>query len=184
MSATARIDVVAPGAAAGVLQLLPERQMLPPVVREPKSAGDAPTPSPPPAIREAPSAFVATDPREHSADSASLARAVPVLEELALDTAALASACAAAYPESAADLRHTGALTVLVKVEANGRPSEVKVVASSGSDGLDEGVAACLMSLGNFSQTIEEGRAIAAWRRLEWPHVTEQLSAERASDGR
>lgn len=173
-----------PGVPLDSIQLLVVELPLPESPHEEQPADEAPAPAPAPAESSGvATAFVATDPRERTDDLARRRQADPVAEETALNVEALSSACAQAYPESAGDLQHPGSVTLLVKVEPGGRPSEVKVVAPSGADGLDQAVAACLMSLGEFTATTADGRKVASWRRLRWPNAPRHLSAGRANEG-
>jgi TonB family protein len=94
--------------------------------------------------------------------------ALPVVEAINFDTDALKERCALAYPESAADLEVDGSLTLLVRVEPNGRPSETKIVASSGLPELDDAVGACLLSLGSFEPVMANEHAVGSWRRVTW----------------
>ena len=128
-----------------------------------------PTPTAPPSRSpdpESPSAFIAAGAREHSGTEADTA---PVIDAFGFDARGLSEACAHAYPESAADLRTPGTLTLLVKVEPSGRPSELKVVVPSGSTALDEAASACLMALGSLEPATVQGRRVAGWQRVVWP---------------
>lgn len=172
---TQRPVATPPGARPDSIQLLILQLPLPEPPREEQPADEAqfPAPAESPGVTQA---FVATDPRERPGDQVPYGNADPVVEETALDVEALGSACARAYPESAGDLHLPGTVTLLVRVEPSGRPSEVKIVAPSGSDGLDEAVAACLMSLGEFTAIAADGRAVASWRRLQWSSARRSTS--------
>jgi TonB family protein len=93
---------------------------------------------------------------------------VPVVEAVDFDADTLTERCARAYPDSAADLEVAGTPTLLVRVEPNGRPSQTKIVISSGSSPLDEAVGACFLSLGTFEPVMVNGRAVGSWRRVIW----------------
>ncbi len=180
---TARVAVPPLGAPPESLELLflrppsPEPPPAPPPALEAQAATPVETPA-------APAAFVATDPRDPAGGQPPPGHADRLREETALDVGALSTACARAYPESAADLDLPGTVTLLVRVEANGRPSEVKVVSPSGSEGLDESAAACLMALGEFEPLAADGHAMPSWRRLQWPSVARRLSAGRSNGER
>jgi len=93
---------------------------------------------------------------------------MPVVDAIDFDTDTLRNRCARAYPESAPDLDVNGMLTLLIRVEPSGRPSETKIVASSGSSQLDAAVAACFLSLGAFEPVTVNGRAVRSWQRVIW----------------
>jgi TonB family protein len=152
------------GAALQILQI--ELINVPPPLPVPEVE---PAASPPPtrsAEAESPSAFIAAGGAERTPAPAASA---PVSDAVGFDARALAEACAHAYPDTAADLRTPGTLTLLVRVEPSGRPSELKVVVSSGSTVLDEAAGACLMALGSLAPVIVDGRRISGWQRVVWP---------------
>ena len=61
-----------------------------------------------------------------------------------------------------------GSVTLLVRVESSGRPSQTKIVRTSASAALDDAVNACLLSQGSFAPLVVDGRAVASWRRIVW----------------
>jgi TonB family protein len=138
-------------------------------------ADSEPAESPPPtrsAEAESPSAFIASGGVERTPGSWP---AAPVIDALGFDGRGLSEACAHAYPETASDLRTPGTLTLLVRVEPSGRPSELKVVVSSGSTTLDQAAGACLMALGSLAPTLVEGRRVSGWQRVVWPRRAPRL---------
>jgi protein TonB len=139
----------------------------PPVVQR----AAAPAASPPPsqaADPGSPSAFIAAGASRAANVPASAAPAIPLIDAGYFDPRALSAACARAYPDTAPDLDIEGTVILMVKVEPTGRPSELKVVRSSGAASLDEAVGACVMSLGSFPPASVNGRAVASWRQLTW----------------
>jgi protein TonB len=141
---------------------------VPPPVVQPAAA---PAVSPPPsqaADAGSPSAFIAAGVPRAADATAGAIPAVPMVDTGYFDSRALGAACARAYPDTAPDLDIEGTVVLMVRIEPTGRPSELKVVKSSGAASLDEAVAACLMSLGSFSPARVNGRAVASWRELEW----------------
>lgn len=127
-----------------------------------------PLPPPPPEAAGSPSAFVAADSLRARPEGAASETASRIEDDVWFDPRVLSSACARAYPETAPDLRLEGRLTLLVKIETTGRPSELKVVEASGSPDLDAAVGACVMALGMFAPARDHGRPLVSWRRLRW----------------
>ncbi len=128
-------------------------------VAPPVPAEDAPSPA---------ASFMAiTVPRRGEARAESDAP-VPVVEAMDFDTDTLRERCIQAYPDTAPDLEVDGTLTLLVRVEPSGRPSETKIVISSGLSQLDEAVAACFLSLGAFEPVSVNGQAVGSWQRVIW----------------
>ena len=141
---------------------------VPPPVIPPAAA---PTASPPPsqtADPGSPSAFIAAGASRAADTTASGVPAIPLVDTGYFDSRALGAACARAYPDTAPDLDIEGTVVLMIKVEPTGRPSELKVVKSSGAASLDEAVGACVMSLGSFAPATVNGRTVASWRQLEW----------------
>jgi TonB family protein len=93
---------------------------------------------------------------------------VPVVDAIGFDTGVLRDRCIRAYPDTAPDLEVDGTVTLLVKVEPSGRPSETQIAVSSGSSQLDEAVGACLLSLGALEPVIVNGLAVRTWQRVIW----------------
>ena len=151
------------------LQLL-EVQLInrPPPAPQPDSQLQDSTPPARSPAAESPSAFIASGagertPKSEVADS--------VVDAAYFDSRRLSLACARAYPDSAPDLGIPGSVTLLVRVEPSGRPSELKVVGSSGAPSLDEAASGCLMALGVLRPTYVGGRAVTGWQRLVWRSV-------------
>lgn len=91
-----------------------------------------------------------------------------VIEEAGFDTQALSLRCETAYPNTSADLSLPGSTTMLVRVEHDGRPSETKIILSSGSDTFDQAATACILSLGLFEPGDDAMGRVATWRKLVW----------------
>ena len=91
-----------------------------------------------------------------------------VIEEAGFDTQALSLRCETAYPNTSADLSLPGSTTMLVRVERDGRPSETKIILSSGSDTFDQAATACILSLGLFEPGDDAMGRVATWRKLVW----------------
>ncbi len=156
------------GDSTRTLELLPLSRPPP----APPSDETTNTPLPPaPPSPEAPgalSAFVAADVPRARPEVAASDISPPIEDDAWFDSRVLSGACARAYPQTASDLRIEGRLTLLVKIETTGRPSELKVVEPSGSSDLDAAAGACVMALGVFAPTRELGRPLVSWRRLRW----------------
>jgi TonB family protein len=129
-----------------------------------------PQESPPPTrspTTESPSAFIASGAGERAPSS----EITDSVVDAYFDSRPLSLACARAYPDSAPDLGIPGSVTLLVRVEPSGRPSELKVVVSSGAPSLDEAASGCLMALGALRPTIVSGRAVSGWQRIVWRSI-------------
>lgn len=94
--------------------------------------------------------------------------ATAVIEAANFDTQALLLRCESAYPATVDDLSLRGSATFLVRVERDGRPSETKILISSGSDTLDQAATACILSLGLFEPADAATGGTVTWRRLVW----------------
>ncbi len=167
---TAQRFIPPPGQTSPALLLVAvPRKALPPIARHPRPEPfEAPAPTVTPKSDAKPSAFVAADTGPVSPAAATVEVAPEVIDDLGFNARELGDACVRAYPETAVDLQRRAALILLVKVEASGRPSEVKIVASSGPAELDSAVCACVMSLGAFASALIDGQRIPAWHRLQW----------------
>jgi TonB family protein len=128
---------------------------------------DSPPPTRSPAA-ESPSAFIASGAGGRIPPTE---MAATVTDAEYFDSRPLSLACGRAYPDSAPDLGIPGTVTLLVRVEPSGRPSELKVVASSGAPSLDEAASGCLMALGALRPTYVGGRAVSGWQRVVWRSI-------------
>jgi hypothetical protein len=57
--------------------------------------------------------------------------------------------------------------TVLIHVDENGRVSEGRLLVGSGSDDRDAALLHCLLTLARLTPAHLDGRAVAAWQRLQ-----------------
>jgi len=132
----------------------------------------APSPMPPPvAARDSPApvtSFMAVTSPSRGEAGVEPNAPVDVVEAMDFDTDTLRERCVRAYPDAAPDLEVDGTLTLMVRVEPNGRPSETKIVVSSGSSPLDEAVGACFLSLGTFEPVTVDGQGVRSWQRVMW----------------
>ena len=170
IATTAPRAVPAIGEALSAFILVPTRRAAPPPAAPPPKPEPAAVPAPTvtPDLDGKRAAFIAADTTAPVAAGDVPTVAPEVIDDLGFDARALGDACMHEYPETAIDLQRRATLILLVKVEASGRPSEIKIVASSGPAELDSAVSACVMSLGAFASTLIDGQRIPAWHRLQW----------------
>jgi len=162
-----------PNDALQVMLIAPDETRRPEPLPEPSPPEAAPVSAVAPSVSAedasspAASFMAVTVPRlgEARAESDAL---VPVVEAMDFDSDILRERCIRAYPDTAPDLEVDGTLTLLVRVEPSGRPSETKIVVSSGVSQLDEAVAACFLSLGAFEPVSVNGQAVGSWQRVIW----------------
>jgi TonB family protein len=94
--------------------------------------------------------------------------AAPFAASMDFEATALSAACVRKYPATAPLLEATRTLTLLVKIEADGRPSATRIERSSGMPAFDDAVSACVLSTGRFAPRSGAGRTLAPWLRLVW----------------
>jgi hypothetical protein len=93
-----------------------------------------------------------------------------IVERTEWDSGTLSQACARSFPQVARLLVGEGSLTLLVRVEVDGRASQTQIVQSSGDVLRDTTVDACVLSHGEFEPTLVEGQSAASWQRIHWAH--------------
>lgn len=97
-------------------------------------------------------------------DSGNSAQAVA-----ALDLADLQQRCAAADPGTLRELNSPLPIALLVRVEADGRPSEVRTTSRLFNADIGKAVRACVLSKAEFEPALIDGKPTASWVRVEWP---------------
>jgi TonB family protein len=80
---------------------------------------------------------------------------------------ALRALCDAAYPAESRQQEEQGAISLLIRVEPDGRVSLTKLETSSGVPRLDEAAANCLAQ-GRFAPEMPVDQPIASWQRTHW----------------
>jgi hypothetical protein len=87
----------------------------------------------------------------------------------ALDLADLQRRCAAADPGTLRELNSPLPIALLVRVEADGRPSEVRTTSRLFNADIGKAVRACVLSKAEFEPALIDGKPTASWVRVEWP---------------
>jgi protein TonB len=80
---------------------------------------------------------------------------------------ALRALCDAAYPPESRQQEEQGAISLLIRVEPDGRVSQTKLETSSGVPRLDEAATYCL-ARGRFTPEMPVDQPIASWQRTHW----------------
>lgn len=87
----------------------------------------------------------------------------------ALDLPDLQQRCGDADPQSMAQLYSPLPIALLVRVEADGRPSEVQTTSRLFTADIGKAVRACVLSKARFAPALLDGKPTASWVRVEWP---------------
>jgi len=87
----------------------------------------------------------------------------------ALDLPDLQRRCAGADPARMAKLDSPLPIALIVRVEADGHPSDVRATSRLFSADIGNAVRACLLSKGSFAPARVDGKPTASWVRVEWP---------------
>jgi hypothetical protein len=87
----------------------------------------------------------------------------------ALDLPDLQQRCGDADPQSMAQLYSPLPIALLVRVEADGRPSEVRTTSRLFTAEIGKAVRACVLSKARFAPALIDGKPTASWVRVEWP---------------
>jgi hypothetical protein len=93
-----------------------------------------------------------------------------IAESVEWDSGPLSQKCALSFPQIAQHLMAARPLILLVLVEEDGRPSQTRIIQSSGDELRDKTVDACVLSRGEYEPTVVDGRATASWQRIRWLH--------------
>jgi TonB family protein len=90
-----------------------------------------------------------------------------IVEARPQDTPALRDFCVSSYPPNARPANEAGTVVLLVRIEADGHVSDMKVEQSSGSIRLDRVTQACV--IGALFEPYRAGlRAVPSWQRMHW----------------
>jgi TonB family protein len=141
----------------------------PPLVRAP-IAIDPPPDSLPPAVSPTllPFPRLSQQPAE-IAVSISASTDLLIDDASARDIAEILGACRAAHVASARSAGGTAAMTLLVKVEKDGRVSDSKVEVGSGAERADDAAQRCLLAHGSLPPRRINGAPVVSWQRVRWP---------------
>ncbi|HEY2033429.1 MAG TPA: TonB family protein [Rhizomicrobium sp.] len=89
----------------------------------------------------------------------------------ALDTSNPHNNCASGYyPPRAVRLNEQGATTVLVHIDATGKPTDTEVATSSGFEDLDQASRDCIVKNWHFTPATQDGKSVASTKqyRIVW----------------
>jgi len=81
----------------------------------------------------------------------------------------LVSVCRANGLAAAPRPKPAGPLTLLVRVEKDGRVTDSKIEAGSGLPHWDDAALRCLLARGSLLPRRVNGAAVASWQRVHWP---------------
>jgi TonB family protein len=90
-----------------------------------------------------------------------------IVEAIPHDAQGLRDFCTSSYPPAARPLNEQGTVVLLVRIEADGHVSDMKVEQSSGSTRLDRVTQACVISA-QFAPHRVHLRAVGSWQRIHW----------------
>jgi len=90
-----------------------------------------------------------------------------IIEARPQDAGGLHDFCTSSYPPGARSLNEQGTVVLLVRVEADGHVSDMKLEESSGSIRLDQVTQACVIG-GLFEPHRAGLRAVGSWQRIHW----------------
>lgn len=90
-----------------------------------------------------------------------------IVEAKPQDAQGLHDFCTGSYPPEYRSLNEQGMVVLLVRIEADGHVSDMKVEQSSGSTRLDRVTQACVIS-GLFEPHRAGLRAVGSWQRIHW----------------
>jgi len=90
-----------------------------------------------------------------------------IVEAIPQDAKGLRDFCTSSYPPAARSLNEQGTVVLLVRIEADGHVSDMKVEQSSGSTRLDRVTQACVISA-QFAPHRVNLRAVGSWQRIHW----------------
>lgn len=94
--------------------------------------------------------------------------AVLIGEANPAEVAKVARSCGAARPADLASGQRVPDLTLLVRVEQDGRVTDSRVEVGSGIGRFDESVRACLQAHGMLTPHRIDGVSVASWQRVRW----------------
>jgi hypothetical protein len=94
--------------------------------------------------------------------------AVTIGEANAAEVSHLARSCGAARPAGLASGARVPDLTLLVRVEKDGRVTDSRVEVGSGINRVDDLARACLQQHGKLTPQQVDGVAVASWQRVRW----------------
>jgi hypothetical protein len=93
----------------------------------------------------------------------------PAQAVAALDLPDLQRRCGEADPQAMAELNSPLPIALLVRVEADGRPSDVRTTSRLFNADIGKAVRACVLSKALFAPALIAGKPTASWVRVEWP---------------
>jgi TonB family protein len=85
------------------------------------------------------------------------------------DVALVLGGCRADKTHRALFVDRPAEITLLVRVESDGRVTDSRVEAGSGRQSLDEAAQRCLRTHGSFEPRRINGAPVASWLRVHWP---------------
>jgi len=94
--------------------------------------------------------------------------AVLIGEANPAEVAKVARSCGAARPAGSASGQRVPDLTLLVRVEKDGRVTDSRVEVGSGVGRFDESARACLQAHGMLTPHLIDGVSVASWQRVRW----------------
>ncbi len=87
----------------------------------------------------------------------------------ARDVEEILGACRADPVPPARRAGRAAAMTLLVRVEKDGRISDSKIERGSGAPRVDDAAQRCLLAHGSLPPRRINGAAVASWQRVHWP---------------
>jgi TonB family protein len=87
----------------------------------------------------------------------------------ARDVALVLGGCRPDMTRTALAVDRLAEITLLVRVESDGRVTDSRVEAGSGQQRLDEAAQRCLRTHGSFAPRRINGAPVASWLRVRWP---------------
>jgi len=91
-----------------------------------------------------------------------------ILDAGAADTVEVLRICGAGMMQRPRATDEPHELDVVVRVEADGRVSDGRIIEGSGSESRDAALVHCLMTSARLNPTIADGHAVGSWLRLHW----------------
>jgi hypothetical protein len=91
-----------------------------------------------------------------------------ILDAAPADTAQVLRICGAGTMPRPRATVQSRELEVVVRVEADGRVSDGRIIAGSGSDSRDAALVHCVMASARLNPSVLDGHAVESWQRLRW----------------
>jgi len=141
----------------------------PPSIRLAELGADLPQPEPPPPIIAArlPSLAIPAAATE-IAITISQSTAVTISEANPMEVANVVLRCGTARRAASASGGRGPGMTLLVRVEQDGRVTDSRVEVGSGNERLDESARSCLREHGVLTPQQIRGVSVASWQRVHW----------------